>query len=77
MVQELSSFFYRSEWREASRRGCSALRRRSPVEECVHASLAGNTPLGVIVGKTVKRVELDDARWVSHCRGLVQLPVAA
>ena len=43
----------------------------------VHASLAGNTPLGVTVGETVKRVEFDDVRWVSHCRGLVQLPMAA
>ena len=42
----------------------------------VHASLAGNTPLGVSVGKTVKRAELDDVRWESHCRGLVQLPMA-
>ncbi len=43
----------------------------------VHASLDGNTPLGVTVGETVKRAELDDVRWVSHCRGLVQLPIAA
>ena len=35
MVQGLSSFFYRSEWPEASRRGCLALRRRPPVEERV------------------------------------------
>ena len=41
----------------------------------VHASLAGNTPLGV--GETAKRAEFDDVRWVSHCRGLVQLPMAA
>ena len=43
----------------------------------VHASLAGNTPLRVTVGETVKRVKFDDVRWVSHCRGLVQLPMAA
>ena len=43
----------------------------------VHASLAGNTLLGVTVGETVKRAELNDVRWVSHCRGLVQLPMAA
>ncbi len=41
------------------------------------ASLAGNTPFGVNVGETVKRAEFDDMRWVSHCRGLVQLPIAA
>ena len=35
MVQGLSSFFYRSEWREASRRGCLRLRRRPLVEERV------------------------------------------
>lgn len=43
----------------------------------VHASLDGNTPLGVTVGETVKHAELDDVRWVSHCRGLIQLPMAA
>lgn len=43
----------------------------------VHASLAGNTPFGVTVGTTVKRAKLDDVRWRSHCRGLVQLPMAA
>ena len=46
-------------------------------EERVHASLAGNTPLGISVGETVKRAEFDDVRWASHCRGLVQLPMAA
>ena len=45
--------------------------------ERVHASLAGNTPLGVTAGETVKPAELDDFRWVSHCRDLVQLPIAA
>ena len=28
-------------------------------------------------GRTLARAELDKVRWVSHCRGLVQLPVAA
>ena len=42
-----------------------------------HASLAGNTPDGVAVGSVAARGELDDVRWTSHCRGLVQLPVAA
>ena len=45
--------------------------------ERVHASLAGNTPLGVTVGETFKRVQLDDVRWASHCSGLDQLPMAA
>ncbi len=43
----------------------------------IHASLAGNTPLGVAVGSTVARADLSDVRWASHCRGLVQLPMAA
>ena len=42
-----------------------------------HASLAGNTPAGVTGGNPVPRAELDDVRWASHCRGLVQLPIAA
>ena len=43
--------------------------------ERVHASLAGNTPLGVTAGETVKLADLADVRWASHC--LVQLPMAA
>ncbi len=43
----------------------------------IHASLAGNTPLGVAVGSTVAHADLNDVRWASHCRGLVQLPMAA
>ena len=42
-----------------------------------HAALAGNTPLGVTVGSPIARAELDRVRWVSHCRGMVQLPTAA
>ncbi len=42
-----------------------------------HASLAGETPVAVAGGRSVARAELSNARWVSHCRGLVQLPVAA
>ena len=43
-----------------------------------HASLAGNTPLGIAAGpQPVHSAELDHVRWVSHCRGLVQLPMAA
>ena len=33
----------------------------------IHASLAGNTPLGVAVGSTVARADLNDVRWASHC----------
>ena len=42
-----------------------------------HASLKGHTPLTFAGCHTVVRVELNNVRWVSHCRDLVQLPVAA
>jgi putative transposase len=42
-----------------------------------HASLEGHTPLTFADGNTVAPVELNQVRWVSHCRDLVQLPVAA
>ena len=42
-----------------------------------HASLEGHTPLTFASGHTLARAELDNVRWVSHCRDLVQLPVAA
>ena len=44
-----------------------------------HASLAGNTPLGIAAAgqQPVHSAELDHVRWVSHCRGLVKLPMAA
>src|ERR1700687_5871950 len=41
------------------------------------ASLEGHTPLTFAGGHTVVRAELNNVRWVSHCRDLVQLPVAA
>lgn len=42
-----------------------------------HASLAGQTPSTFADGHTPARAELTRVRWVSHCRDLVQLPVAA
>jgi putative transposase len=42
-----------------------------------HASLEGHTPLTFAGGHTVARAELNHVRWVSHCRDLVQLPLAA
>jgi hypothetical protein len=42
-----------------------------------HASLEGHTPSTFAGGHTVARAELNNVRWVSHCRDLVQLPVAA
>ena len=42
-----------------------------------HASLKGYTPLTYARRNTVAPADLNHMRWVSHCRGLVQLPVAA
>jgi hypothetical protein len=42
-----------------------------------HAALEGHTPLTFAGEHTVARAELNNVRWVSHCRNLVQLPVAA
>jgi transposase InsO family protein len=42
-----------------------------------HASLEGHTPLAFAGGHTAIRADLNHVRWVSHCRDLVQLPVAA
>ena len=42
-----------------------------------HASLEGHTPLSFAGGPTVASAELNNVRWVSHCRDLVQLPAAA
>ena len=42
-----------------------------------HASLEGHTPLTFASGHTAVPADLNHVRWVSHCRGLVQLPVAA
>ena len=42
-----------------------------------HASLGGHTPLTFASGRTGTPAPLKGVRWVSHCRGLVQLPVAA
>ena len=42
-----------------------------------HASLDGRTPLTFVDGPTMPPADLTHVRWVSHCRDLVQLPVAA
>ena len=42
-----------------------------------HASLKGHTPSTFVGGHTVAHAELNNVRWVSHCRDLVQLPMAA
>jgi len=40
------------------------------------ASLEGHTPLRFADRHPVAPANLSHVRWVSHCRGLVQLPVA-
>jgi hypothetical protein len=42
-----------------------------------HASLDGRTPLMLEDSATVAPADLNHVRWVSHCRDLVQLPIAA
>ena len=41
-----------------------------------HASLEDHAPLAFAGGHTMARAQLNNMRWVSHCRDLVQLPVA-
>ena len=54
-----------------------AWRLASSNEVRSHASLKGHTPLPFAGGHMVARAELNNVRSVSHCRALVQLPVAA
>ena len=42
-----------------------------------HASLEGYTPMTFASGHALPPADLHNVRWVSHCRDLVQLPVAA
>jgi putative transposase len=42
-----------------------------------HASLDDYTPLTFATRHTAGPADVNHVRWVSHCRGLVQLPVAA
>ena len=42
-----------------------------------HASLEGDTPLSFAGEHTVAPADPNHVRWVSYCRDLVQLPVAA
>jgi putative transposase len=42
-----------------------------------HASLEGRTPLTFADNRPVAPADPSQVRWVSHCRDLVQLPVAA
>ena len=42
-----------------------------------HASLEGHTPLTFAGGHAIAHAQLNNVRWVSHCRDLVQLLLAA
>src|SRR5262245_39802150 len=42
-----------------------------------HGSLAGHTPVTFAGGHAAAPADFNHVRWVSHCRDLVQLPVAA
>ena len=42
-----------------------------------HASLEGHPPLTFAGGHAIAHAQLNNVRWVSHCRDLVQLPAAA
>jgi transposase InsO family protein len=42
-----------------------------------HASLESHTPLTFAGRHTTSPADLGEVRWVSHCRDLVQLPIAA
>ena len=50
-------------------------RLASDTEVRSHASLKGHTPLTFASGHMAARAELNNVRWVSHCRDLVQHPV--
>ena len=41
----------------------------------VHTGLDGHTPSGFASGHPGARAELNKVHWISHCRGLVQLPM--
>lgn len=45
--------------------------------ERVHASLGGLTPAEHGGESKPRRANLSDFRWKSHCRGMVELPIAA
>jgi hypothetical protein len=42
-----------------------------------HASLEGDTPTQLSGESKNRQADLERYRWQAHCRGLVQLPMAA
>ena len=47
------------------------------IQQRGRASLGGDTPAEVAGESVTPRAKNDDFQWQSHCRGLVQLPLAA
>lgn len=45
--------------------------------ERIHASLGNATPVEFGGARNRKRADLSNHEWKTHCRGLVQLPIAA
>ena len=43
----------------------------------VHSSLDGQTPSGITSKTVIRRADLNNVQWRSHCGGLDQLPIAA
>jgi hypothetical protein len=43
----------------------------------VHTALEGDTPAQFCRESIARQVDLGHYRWEAHCRGLVQLPIAA
>ena len=43
----------------------------------VHSSLNGNTPLEITRETAIRRADLNNFQWRSHCRERFQLPAAA
>ena len=72
-----------------ARKLCCEIRKVHPLERKLaefqvyynearcHASLHGRTPFTFTAGPRAISANLNHVRWVSHCRDLVQLPVAA
>ena len=43
----------------------------------VHASVSGKTPEETSGGSLLRKADVKRFRWQAHCRGLVELPIAA
>ena len=45
--------------------------------DCVHSALVGDTPLEITSETVIRRADLNNFQWRSHCRELLHLPAAA